>query len=279
MSLTFLIEGFKFHKLKHQRVVEVLFLIVFAFNALYFIYPIGDSDFSALINWFYDFSKIGTNRSYLLPDPRNEAIISLDNIYFLLGKFLITVINLDLSLAYGALLYGDFLDKPWQVSIKKFFKKLPQLLVLNLLLAVPMLFSPLLLNLPILILWAKLSFAPFYMFEEKYGLSKSLGKSYNQTSGVTSIMVMTYIFLEILINIIYSLLLLFVPANPLTNHLISAFFEAMKALISGRIFGLYFIYFAKINPYFNNKNPLTALNFVKEFQALRAKINGTDSKE
>ena len=88
MSLTFLIEGFKFHKLKHQRVVEVLFLIVFAFNALYFIYPIGDSDFSALINWFYDFSKIGTNRSYLLPDPRNEAIISLDNIYFLLGKFL-----------------------------------------------------------------------------------------------------------------------------------------------------------------------------------------------
>ena len=64
-----------------------------------------------------------------------------------------------------------------------------------------------------------------------------------------------------------------------TDAINMAFFEAMKALISGRIFGLYFIYFAKINPYFNNKNPLTALNFVKEFQALRAKINGTDSKE
>ena len=93
MSLAFVIESFRFHRLRSRKTVQILFLLGFFINAIALMLPVGDQDFSRLINWVMGMSaRIApeVSESVLLPDYRAESILSFGNIIYLLFSLLLS---------------------------------------------------------------------------------------------------------------------------------------------------------------------------------------------
>lgn len=248
MSLTFMIEALKFHKLKSNNTIKYIFIVVFVLNSLFLLFPLGDKDLSPFINWVYNSGNLFNESKYLLPDPNGGSILSWGNVIFLVSQLLIKLLNFAFVFFYGCIALGDYLNKPSSESVKIYFKKLPQLLLFLALLIVPFLSGALLLMLPFYIILTKLVFSMFYVYEEKEKLSTALSESFYQTKGVTFSLVWALIILEFVLSLIRNLLALIVPDNPVGYSLITAFSTAISVFVIGRLFSLYYIYYAKLNP-------------------------------
>lgn len=248
MSLTFMIEALKFNKLKSRSTIKYIFLVVFLFNSLFLLFPLGDKDLSPFMNWVYNNGSLFNETRYLLPDPNANSILSWGNIIYLSSQILMKLLNLAFAFFYGVIALGDYLGKTSSESVKTYLKNIPQLLLFLALLIVPLLGGAFLLMLPFYIILAKLIFSMFYVYEDKEELSTALSESFYQTKGVTFSLVWSLIILEFVLSLIRNLLALLVPANIVGYSLISAFSTALSVFVIGRLFALYYIYYAKINP-------------------------------
>lgn len=279
MGLSFLFEAFKFHKLKSAKTIQVLFLAVFLLNFLFLAYPLGDADFSALINWIADSQMNLQTRDFLLPNPYVEPVISTGNLIYLLSNLVMHFVNLSASYLYATIMLGDYKDHEWHTSLKNFANKTPHLILFTILMYVPYAVGMAFLTIPYYIVLGKVLFSPLLVVEEKHSLPKSLAESWHQTKGVTASVVFSFIMLTFGLNFIESLLLLFMPASALSFTLSTALFEAFSVVIIGRLISLYYIYFVKMNPrgfYRIQENPL---EFVKKIRRIRSEVSGEELEE
>ena len=248
MSLTFMIEALKFNKLKSRNTIKYIFLIVFLLNSLFLLFPLGDKDLSPFINWVYNNGNLFNETRYLLPDANANSILSWGNIIYLSSQLVMKLLNLAFVFLYGAIALGDYIGKPSSESIKTYLKKIPQILLFLALLIVPFVSGAFLFMLPFYIILTKLVFSMFYVYEDKEKLSTALSESFYQTKGITFSLVWSLIILEFVLSLIRNLLALLVPANIVGYSLITAFSTAISIFVIGRLFTLYYIYYAKINP-------------------------------
>ncbi len=249
MSLAFVIESFKFWRIKNGKTVSILFLTAFAWNFLALLFPLGDTDFSRLLAWIQNFtSNVITQGSALLPDPNAQSILSVGNLVYFGFLYFIAVGNACFALIYASAVNAGFDDYPMNKGVKQFFRSLPSLLILALLMLVPYVLSLFLFGLPILVLGSLLAFAPMFMIDRKAKLSKALDDSVDATRGIRMQMVFAYMFVIFALGIPKDFLTAMVPANLISRGLIASFFSAVQAMTGGRLYALFYLYYSRSYP-------------------------------
>ncbi len=270
MSLAFVIESFRFHRLRSRKTVQILFLLGFFINAIALMLPVGDQDFSRLINWVMGMSARfapEVSESVLLPDYRAESILSFGNIIYLLFSLLITVLNAGLSLIYASAMNASFDDYPLKHGVREFFSKIPKLLLFALLLIPVYILSLVFLGLPFFVIASALAFTPMFLIDRQYSLSRALDESVHATSGIKFQMVISYLFISFLMSGPRNILINWFGGSLASVALISAFFAALKALILGRLYALFYLYYSRSYPsrrIHNPYNPHDPTTFFKE---------------
>lgn len=245
LSLAFVIESFKFHRLKSNRIVQLLFLFALIFNFAMRIIPLGDPDFSRLTEYIVAASSQLTffpKQSYLVPDLYRESIISIGNIVFLLIRYFAVTVNMCLAALYAGAMNAGFDDYPNEESFRNFFRKLPQILLLALLMLVPYIFSLPFLGIPFYILVSALVFAPLLMIDKNMHLNEAMEQSKQDTYGLKFQMVMSFFVLNFIVSLPRDMLIVAFGQNPISLHLLSAFFLSVEILALGRLWSLFYLY-------------------------------------
>lgn len=247
MSLTFVIESFKFYKLKDTRLVQGLFLLAFALNFLLIAFPMGDRDFSNLLNYAMALVRqpeLLMKPSRLLPAENATGILTFQNLLFLLGLGIRTLLNGLMVIFYATLMQVRVADYPREDGIRNYFKKLPSLILFFLLLVVPYIFSFFFIQLPFYILLSFLAFTPLFLIDRGLNMSQAMDLSLTKTYGLKFQMVVAFIILNYIISLPSNLLfsLLGSNGNMISGALIKSFFQALQVMMAGRLYGLFYTY-------------------------------------
>lgn len=284
MSLAFVIESFRFHRLRSRRTVQVLFLITFLLNAAAVLMPVGDPDFSRLFDWIMNFSsrmRPMLQESVLLPDYRAESVLSVGNMIFLAFSLLISIINLGISLIYASAMNAGFDDYPLKKGIRQFIRKIPHLLLFALLLIPIYILSLVFFGLPFIFAASALAFAPMFLIDRNYPLAKALDESVKATAGIRFQMVLSYVFVVFLLSGPSSILQNWFGEARASQALIAAFFTALQAMVLGRLYALFYLYYSRSYPsrrLHNPYNPHDPSTFFKEVNR-RGAEEGDEAEE
>lgn len=278
MSLAFLTEAMKFYKLKSNRAIQVLFIAVFLLNAFMLIVPMGDSDLSPFFTWLTQ-QQLDTGENFLRTSPHIEPVLSVGNLLYLLKDVLINSINLSFIYLYGSIMLGDYLEKDVKDAVKTYFKKLPLILLFALLLVIPYFVSISFLLIPYYVLLVRVAFTPYYELEGKHKITKAFSESWYQTSGITLTMVVSIFFQQLLVNMISTLVSIFMAPAAISTVMLTALINTLNAIITGRLFTLYYIYFVKVNPRGRFRVQENVQDFIENFKKIRSQVSGEEFKQ
>ena len=278
MSLTFALESIKFHKLKSHKFIQFVFVLVFAINALFLFFPIGDNDFSVFYEWMYGTNTNNISTRFLLPDKDTGSVLTYAHLLNAASSVVLNFINLSLSFLYGAVILGDFSAENWRVSLKKFVKRLLQIFVFTVLLVVPFLLGSMAFSIPYLILLSKLSFTVFYLFDNKFNLREGVNESFNQTNGLTINIVASLLIIDLVISLPKAMMFLILPMNDLSIALISGFFTAVHTLMIGRLLAFYYIYYSRMKLKTLIRVPMNAFDVVDTINLIKRNIMTGDGE-
>ena len=247
MSLTFVVESFKFYKLKDTRLVQALFLLAFALNFFMLAFPMGDRDFSVFLNYVMALLRqpdFLMKPSRLLPADNATGLLTIQNLLFLLGEGIRTLVNGLLVIFYASLMQVRVADYPREDGIRNYFKKLPSLILFFLLLLVPYIFSFFFIQLPFYILLSFLAFTPLFLIDRGLNMSQAMDLSLSKTYGLKFQMVVAFIILNFIISLPSNLLLSLLGSggSAISSALIKSFFQALQVMMAGRLYGLFYTY-------------------------------------
>lgn len=249
MGLAFVIESFKFYRLRSTRTVQALFLLGFVINLFAIVFPVGDRDFSRLISWLLTFSQsFSTSATSLVTDGRTQSVLSIGNLIFIAFSLLITVFNFGIALVYASAMNANFDNYPVRKGVSQFISRIPTLSLFALLMIAPYTLSLLFLQIPFLVLASYLAFAPMMVIDRRWNLRKALDESIKSTAGIRLQLIFTYFFVVFVINGPRDLLLYMVPKSIPSQALITAFFKAVQLLVLGRLYALYYLYYSRSYP-------------------------------
>lgn len=270
MSLAFVLESFRFYRLRSRQTVQVLFVLGFLLNIAALMLPVGDRDFSRLINWAMNLGrqlKPVAEQSALLPDPRATSILTAGNVVFLVFSLFMSVLNIGLSLVYASAMNASFDDYPLRKGVKQFLSRIPALLLFALLLVPVYVLSLMFFGLPFMVVGSALAFTPMFLIDRRFNLSKALDESLSQTAGIRFQMVLSYIFVVFLLSGPSGLLSAWFGGSGWSEALIAAFFASIQSLVLGRLYALYYLYYSRSYPsrrMHNPYNPHDPTTFFKE---------------
>lgn len=260
MSLAFVMESFKFYRLRSRKTVQALFLLGFALNIAAFLLPVGDKDFSSFFSWLMSLGDglgIREYSSSLLPDYKAASILTPGNLLYLLFITFMTILNIGISLVYAAAMNAGFDDYPPGQGIRQFAVRIPALALLALLMLPIYILSLMFFGLPFIYLCSALAFAPMFLIDRRAKLGEALERSMHATSGIRFQMVMSFFFATILISAPSNLLQGWFAGTEASAALIASFFASMKCLILGRLYALYYLYYSRSYPSRRLYNPFS----------------------
>jgi hypothetical protein len=239
MNLLLLIETIKFHKMKKEMTVRVLFLCCFLANIGSYLIPGSDPDLSAM---FLAYQAL-TEGQVIMPQ------LSRGNLIFFGGSFAAALITLLCVYIYAALFVGEREDKSTREIMIGFLRSLPTLAVCGLLLIVPVILSAFLMMIPLFIILAALYFLPLNLILGRQKLTTALAATVKDTNHMKLIIFLQFTMLMIIMNLPESLLTGLLPVNGLAAALIASFFISVKAMMRGRLMGLFYLNLVKKVPY------------------------------
>ena len=238
MNLLLLFETIKFHKVKQESAVRILFIFCFLSNIVSYIIPGSDSDLSAL----FDAYQALTEGRFVTPQ------ITQGNWIFIGGSFAAALITLLCVYTYAALFAGERENRSTREIMAGLFRALPALAGFGLLLIVPSILSAFLLMIPLLILLAALYFLPLNLILGRQKITDALAATVRDTSHMKMIIFLQYMMLIIIVNFPETLLATVLPVAGLPAALIAAFFITAKAMMRGRLMGIFYLTLVKKVP-------------------------------
>ena len=239
MNLLLSLESMKFYKVKHERLVQVSFVILYLINLAPYFLPFSDPDFTAY------FAAVET----LLANPQGPLpMLSTGNLV-MIGLVLITsLVNLFVTFAYSALMVGEQQQSSGKQIAISFFKGLPRLVLFAVLMAIPLALSSLLLMLPVLFFVANLYLLPNLLLSDGQKLTEALQNSVKATKGFRIMILLQMFFLSVLLSLPESLILSFLPNTLVTSVLIPQFFIVLQTFAQGRLMGAFYLFLVKKLP-------------------------------
>ncbi|MDD2533715.1 MAG: hypothetical protein PHC86_03335 [Eubacteriales bacterium] len=239
MNLLLTLESMKFYKIKHERFIQVAFVLLYLINLAPFLLPIGDPDFSVYMTAF---EKLLTDPAGPIPMP------SVGNLIMMGMVIVASAINLLVTIAYAALMVGEHAQMSGKLILKAFLKGLPQLLLLTVLMIVPLLLSSLLLMIPVLYFVSNFYLLPLLLLSDGNKLTDAMQNSIKMTKGFKIMILLQMFFLSIFLSLPESLILSFLPVSFITSVLIPQFFIVLQTFSQGRLMGIYYLFLVKKVP-------------------------------
>jgi len=239
MNLILTLEALKVYKVKHERLIQLAFVVLYLINIAPYVLPVGDMDFSGFL---YATEKFIQDPSQPVPQLTSGNLLSL-------GLIAVTgLVDLLVALSYSVLLAGEQARLPGKTILLRFAKGLPALLLTLLLLLVPVLLSSLLFMIPALILVTNLYVLPVLLLLENRKLTEALQASIQPVKGFKMMILLQMFFLSIILSLPESLILSFLPQTLLTSILVPQFFVVLQVFAQGRLLGMFYLFLVKKVP-------------------------------
>lgn len=239
MNLLLTLESIKFYKVKHERLVQVGFVILYLINLAPYFLPWSDPDFTAY------FSAVEA----LLAHPQGPLPMPTTGNFVMIGLvFLTSLVNLFVTFAYAALMVGEQQQWTGQLISATFLSGLPRLVLFLALMAIPLALSSLLLMLPVLFFVANLYLVPTLLLSDRQKLGEALQNSVQATKGFRIMILLQMFFLSVFLSLPESLILSFLPNTLVTSVLIPQFFIVLQTLAQGRLMGAFYLFIVKKLP-------------------------------
>lgn len=242
MTLLLLLESLKFYKVRHERTIQIWFVLLYALNVLVFLIPAGDRDFSRLFAVMDEMmnGRLPTVPAWDLLSPGNFLVLGIS-----LAASLITIF---FGWMYAVLMVGEAdAMTPGQV-FSRCLKALPALVLFAVLLLVPAMLSVLLAFIPLLIFLLMMYFLPLNLTIQKQNLVQAIQASYEATSHKKFMIFLQVVLLSFIISLPQNLILNLAPIGGLPYVLIMSFFIVLRALVFGRLMGLLYLFMVKKVP-------------------------------
>lgn len=238
MNLLILFETIKFHKVKQEMAVRVLFLFCFAMNTLIYFFPGSDPDLSAL----------NDATALLMQGEQATPVLTEGNIVFMGLMAAASIVTLLCAYTYAALFAGEQMEMTTSQIMAGILRALPALAACGILLIVPAIFSSLLLFIPLLVVLTALYFLPLNLIIGRKKLTDALSTSVRDTRHAKMIIFMQFVLLMSAMSIPEILLVNLLPAIDMVAVLVAAFFIAARAMMRGRLMAILYLNLVKKVP-------------------------------
>lgn len=238
MNLLLLIESLKFHRVRQETAVRILFLLCTAVNAGVYFFPGSDPDLAGLFNALQAASE----------GQMTMPTFTDGNLLFMGLSLAAALITLICTFTYAALFAGGNEDMPTRSILLGLLRALPLLAVCGVLLVVPAIFSVFLFFIPMIIVFLVLYFLPLNLILGRMRLSEAMAASFRDTRRARMVILLQYMMLMIVMNVPESLLLNVLPVSGVAVALIGAFFQAATAMMRGRLMGIFYLNLVKKVP-------------------------------
>lgn len=238
MNLIITLEALKFYKVKAEKLVQILFIVLVIINAVIWFLPFCDYDFTAVYESMEEMAA-----------GRMSSIELTQGNWIFLGLMLLTqLINLLSVFFYAALFASEKMPSVAIKPLQMIGHALPRLLLLFALMIVPALMSMLMLMIPVIIFAFMMYFLPINLFLHKQNIAYAMHKSFEQTKGFRLIIFFQVFFLSMLLTFPETILINMLSGNLIATVMIQSFFSVFLALSQGRLMGIYYLYLVKKDP-------------------------------
>lgn len=239
MSLSIILESLKFYKLKHEKTLQLWFLLLCAMNIGIYFLPFIDTDFSAFYYWLDELAAVSVPNLTILQS------LTGGNWYFMGLSVLMTLVSAFFGLMYATLFVGERDGMMPRQAVVRSLAALPRLLLLAILLLVPALLSLWLLFIPLVVFAFMMFFMPLNLTLEKNKLSEAMQNSYLVTRQQKLFLFIQTVFLSMIISLPHSLISGIFAMGILATAIISAFFTALQTFMQARLMGLLYVILVK----------------------------------
>ncbi len=244
MNFLIILESLKFYKVRHERTVQIWFLLLYGLNMLPYILPIGDRDFSLYLSAVEDLlaGKLpaqGLNVLQLLT-PGNWLLLGLSVLAGLINGFF--------TLMYATLYVGENDDMKPRQSFTRSLAAIPRLILLALLLAVPAVLSACLAFLPLVVFVVMMYFLPLNLTINRQPLAESMHQSYLGTQRQKIFIFVQVVLVSLLITLPQNIIEAVTPDGYLPYLFITTFFTILRAFVQGRLMGILYLFLVKKVP-------------------------------
>lgn len=242
MNLLIFLDAFKIHKLRHERTVQLWFVVLYVINLLPLVLPIGDKDFSALVVALESMlaGDFSVEPAWILLTPGNWLVLGLQTLTSLITAFF--------SLMYATLFIGEKTGQTPREAFKATLAALPRLLLLAAVLLLPAMLSVMLAFIPLIIFVLMMYFLPLTLTLERCRLLPAMQMSYEATKRhklfiFFMLLVMSFV-LQLPQNLISNLV-----RSSLAYFVMNTFFIVLQALVNGRLMGILYLHLVKKEPF------------------------------
>lgn len=238
MNFLVTLETLKIYKVKHERTIQVWFILLFALNIGLYYLPVGDKDFSPLL----------TSLNAMAAGETVLPVISTGNWITLGLTAFSSLLNLLFVFFYAALFVGEKADLDLRRIYGGCLKGLPCLLGFLLLMVVPMVFSAFLMFIPLFVFTAMMYLLPLFLMHDRAKLPVALENSFRFTRGLRLTIFVQIFFLSVLLSIPEGLILAIAPDSDLAILLVQSFFLVFQSFVQGRMMGIFYLFLVKKVP-------------------------------
>jgi hypothetical protein len=231
------LDSLKFYKLKSEKTVRILFLILYALFFSFYMFPIGD---------ILDPEEILTtvqNSGQVL------SLLKIGHLYNILSVIGLSIITSFIALIYSTCFVMETEGFPGKKAVIASLRNIPKLILFVLILIAPVAISAIFIFIPLIFIYYSLIFAPLFIVEGKKTVIESIIESFRHTRGFRfSIFItqaMVYFLMNIPISIVISASVYSGNENSTAQYLILAFLKAAYVLMGGRLIGNFYVMIVK----------------------------------
>ena len=242
MTFIILLESLKFHKLKHERAVQIGFVSLFLLNLSILVLPIGDRNFDPLFLAFEELmdGNLAVQPVWELLSPGNMLLIGL--------MLLLNLIMLFFSFVYATLYVGEHDGMTPGQAVGRCLKALLPIILLGLVMLIPAIVSIMFAFIPVLVFLLMMYFLPLNLSLERDSLNDAIRHSYELTSKKRLFILFQTIMLSLILTLPQNLLLNLSGKNQIAYAAISCFFIVIRSFTQGRLMGILYLFLVKKVP-------------------------------
>lgn len=239
MNLLLTLESIKFYKVKHERLVQIGFVLLFLLNLMPYLLPFGNP-------YYPEFER---SMSAFMANPADPAsVLTGGNIAVIMMTAASSLVNLLFTFAYATLMVGESDARTNREIFKGFLVGLPRLILLGILMIVPVILSAFLVMIPVVIAVSNLYLLPLMLLADRKKLTVAIQDSMAGTKGFRMMILLQMFFLSALLYLPESIILGFVPASYMASVFIAQFFAVLQTFAQGRLMGTFYLYLVKKVP-------------------------------
>lgn len=231
------LDSLKFYKLKSEKTVRILFLILYALFFSFYMFPIGE---------ILDPEEI---LSTLQNSGQIFSLLKIGHLYNILSIIGLSIITSFIALTYSTCYVMEAEGFPGKKAVTASLRKIPVLILFILMLVVPVVFSAIFIFIPLIFIYYSLVFSPLFIVEGKKSVVEAIIESFRHTRGFRfSIFIaqaMVYFLMNIPISIVMSVAIYSGNENSTAEYLVLAFLKAAYVLMGGRLIGTFYVMIVK----------------------------------